>query len=334
MACGGGPKSATTPSFLRVEDSALPYRIVRASDGREVPREEFVTLLKGSSAICVGEGHTDSNHHWAQLEVLTHLGDFESERWALGMEMFQRPFQGVLDDFSEGRVTEKQLLGRSDWLRRWGHDWRYYAPMVRLAAKRGYALLALNISKELKEKWKASSTNELSADDKARIPEMNLEDEAHRRWFRSLMESMSEGHGTGDEGGHAFYGDPEGAGPSGPVDPTSSGEPAPAAEPPVAEPEADFIDTIYPVQVLWDETMAETATKWLQAGEGRRVLILAGNGHCHNSAIVGRMKRRGVDGVISVRPIVDNGDGEVADSLVSPINDYLFVMTPSGSKEN
>ncbi len=325
MACGGGHKSAVAPSFLRVEDAALPYRIVRASDGREVPREEFVTLLKNAPAICVGEGHTDSNHHWAQLEVLTHLGEAGAGQWALGMEMFQRPFQGILDDFSEGRITEKELLGRSDWLRRWGHDWRYYAPMVRLAVKRGYRLLALNISKELKEKWKALGDEALSEVDKARIPELNLDDEVHRRWFRSLMESMSEGHGTEDDGGHAFVGDPEGSGAPGPVhqdnDPVSETSP-------MAQQQADFIDTIYPVQVLWDETMAATATKWLQAGGGRHVLILAGNGHCHNSAIVGRMKRRGVEGVISVRPIVDHGEGEVADSLVSPINDYLFVMTP------
>jgi uncharacterized iron-regulated protein len=248
------------------------------------------------------------------------------------MEMFQRPFQGVLDDFSEGRISEKQLLGRSDWLRRWGHDWRYYAPMVQLAVKRGYALLALNISKELKDKWKASGTEELSEGDKARIPELNMQDEEHRRWFRSLMESMSEGHGTGEDESHAALGDPEEVG--GAPLPVHEA-PTPVAEtPPVATEEADFIDTIYPVQVLWDETMAESATKWLQAGDGRRVLILAGNGHCHKSAIVGRMRRRGVQSAISVRPIVDHGDGEVADSLVSPINDYLFVMTPSGSNED
>jgi uncharacterized iron-regulated protein len=286
-------------------------------------------MLRRAPAICVGEGHTDSNHHWAQLEVLTQLGDPGAEQWALGMEMFQRPFQGVLDDFIEGRINEKEMLSRSDWLRRWGHDWRYYAPTVRLAVQRGLRLLALNISKELKEKWKASGVDEMSAEERAQIPELELNDETHRSWFRSLMESMSERHGTGEDSDHAFLGEPdEASGAQGAPVPLSPPEEEPASPP---EAEKDFIDTIYPVQVLWDETMADTAAKWLQAGNARKVIILAGNGHCHKSAIVGRMKRRGIEGAISVHPVVDSGDGELPDLLVSPINDYLFVMTPAAA---
>ena len=306
----------------------MPYRIVRGADGREVPSSEFFAELKAATAICVGESHTDSHHHWAQLELLSQLSDPKVGNWAMGMEMFQRPFQGVLDDFSEGRISEQELLSRSDWERRWRHDWRLYAPMVRLAVQRGVALLALNVSKELKDKWKASGKEGLSEEDQAKIPEINLNNEAHRRWFRSLMESMSEGHGTGDTSDHAFLGDPEGASP----EPAVHEEAKPAAEgkavsetaPAAAEP--DFIDTIYPVQVLWDETMADTAAKWLQAGEGRKLVILAGNGHCHESAIVGRMKRRGIEGVLSVRPVVEEGQGEVGDLLSTPMNDYLFIM--------
>ena len=300
VACGGGPKSATTPSFLKVEDAALPYRVVRAKDGREIDRATFVAMLKTSKAICVGEDHDDPHHHWAQLEVLSQLGEADSANRALGMEMFQRPFQGVLDDFREGGIGEKDLLSRSDWLRRWGHDWRFYQPIVNLAAQRGFSLLALNISKELKEKWKESGREGLSEEDQAKIPELKLDDPVHRQWFRSLMESLSEGHG-GEEDLEAET---------------------------EAEAEPDFIDTIYPVQVLWDETMADTAARWVLAAEARRVLISAGNGHCHDSAIVGRMKRRGVAGAISIRPVVDRGEGAVADLLASPINDYLFVMTP------
>ena len=145
VACGGGPKSGTTPSFLKIEDASLPYRIVDAQTGREITRASFVQLLQTSQAVCVGEDHDDSHHHWAQLEILTQLGEADSQNRALGMEMFQRPFQGVLDDFREGGIGEKDLLSRSDWSRRWGHDWRYYGPTINLAVKRGLSLLALNI---------------------------------------------------------------------------------------------------------------------------------------------------------------------------------------------
>jgi uncharacterized iron-regulated protein len=108
----------------------------------------------------------------------------------------------------------------------------------------------------------------------------------------------------------------------------SRGMPDDAIHNPEGHPgEADFIDKIYPVQVLWDETMADTAARWLQGDPNRRIIILAGNGHCHDSAIVARMKRRGIDKVVSVRPIVDTGDGAIGDLLAEPRNDYLFVMS-------
>ena len=56
-------------------------------------------------------------------------------------------------------------------------------------------------------------------------------------------------------------------------------------------------------------------------------MIIAGNGHCHDSAIVERVKRRGVDASVSVRPIIDKGDGEIAAELASPKVDYLFIMS-------
>lgn len=94
-----------------------------------------------------------------------------------------------------------------------------------------------------------------------------------------------------------------------------------------SESDADFIDTIYPVQVLWDETMADTASKWLNADSERRLVILAGHGHCHDSAIVRRMMRRGIEKVVSVKPVVETGAGEIAKRLAEPNNDYLFVMS-------
>ena len=64
-------------------------------------------------------------------------------------------------------------------------------------------------------------------------------------------------------------------------------------------------ERIYTVQVLWDETMADGGAKWLAANPRGHLVILAGNGHCHDSAIVGRIKRRGVTDVVSVRPVID-----------------------------
>lgn len=330
FACGGSAKGVRGPTLTPVEDASLPYRIVQARTGRELTHEEFYAELADKKAVCVGESHTDAHHHWAQLTIADNLAR-QGGAFATGYEMFQRPFQGVLDDYAQGKIDETTLLLRSDWKRRWSHDWAFYAPIVRLTVQRGGSLVALNISMELKDKWKRDGTAGLSEADRAKIPELDLNDETHRRWFRSLMESIGgeDGHGGTDHSNHAFWEQPAAPAPS----------PMPPNHPPVAsgsdahddaeapgEEEGDFIDRIYPVQVLWDETMADSAVRWLNAEEGRRMVILAGHGHCHDSAIVGRMKRRGLNDVVSVRPVVETGNGEVADLLSDPENDYLFVM--------
>jgi hypothetical protein len=90
-------------------------------------------------------------------------------------------------------------------------------------------------------------------------------------------------------------------------------------------------DRIYTVQVIWDESMADTSAKWLAANPGGHLILLAGNGHCHDSAIVGRIKRRGIADAISIRGVIDDGEGGVAEALAKPINDYVVVLQlPAG----
>jgi hypothetical protein len=84
-------------------------------------------------------------------------------------------------------------------------------------------------------------------------------------------------------------------------------------------------DRIYTAQVLWDETMATGAAQWAKSQPGGVLVLLAGNGHCHDSAIINRIKRRGVDRVISVQPVLDV-EGRVARALAKPTNDYIVVL--------
>jgi uncharacterized iron-regulated protein len=66
------------------------------------------------------------------------------------------------------------------------------------------------------------------------------------------------------------------------------------------------LDNMYAAQVLWDETMASTAAKWLaDRYPARQLVVLAGSAHCHESAIPSRVERR-LQGakVVSVKPIV------------------------------
>lgn len=305
-ACGGTRPPATTTPKRGIEAAALPFHVLDRT-GHQLDPKAFWDKLAASRAICVGEEHTNPHHHWVQLEVVQQL----AARWptfALGMEMVQRPFQGVLDDYAAHKIDDDALRSRTGWADRWGYDFNLYGPTIHAAVAAHASLLALNAAKELTKKVVHHGLDSLTPDEKAQIPQLDLDDAAHRAWFDALMEDM---------GGTEAHSHP----------PTpSEPQPSPQHTGGDTEPEMPSADRIYTVQVIWDETMADTAATWLEAHPDGHVIILAGGGHCHDSAIVNRIKRRGIPEVVSIRSVIDDKEGSVAEALAKPINDFFVVL--------
>ena len=297
-----------------VEAAALPYSIVDGKTGKAVADADFWAALGGARVVCVGEDHSNPHHHWAQLEIVDKLSAQRTTGLALGMEMVQRPFQAVLDDYQAARIDEAALLSRVGWGDRWSFDFALYRPVIRMAVDRGAALVALNAAREVTKKVVRQGLEALTAEERATIAkDLVLDDAEHRAWFDEVM------MGFGGAGAHGKH--------------PRDGEPAEEPPPPVPDDEvhqnvqpAPSADAVYTVQVIWDETMAEGAASWA-AGADRAMVVLAGNGHCHESAIVRRVSRRGVTPAVSVRPMIDDGQGNVAVAIQEARNDYLFVMT-------
>jgi uncharacterized iron-regulated protein len=87
------------------------------------------------------------------------------------------------------------------------------------------------------------------------------------------------------------------------------------------------LDDMYAVQVVWDETMADTGARWLQsAGPSSRLVVLAGAGHCHRSAVPGRIARRIDDAVLSVTAVLESKLGELENK---ERYDWLLVLEDS-----
>jgi uncharacterized iron-regulated protein len=322
---GGAPVERPQPGKRGIEAAALPYQIVDARTGKSVDEPAFWARLAAARAVCVGEEHPNPHHHWMQLHVVRELIKRlpPGTRLALAMEMFQRPFQGVLDDYAAHRIDDAQLRSRSGYEDRWGYDYGFYGPTIDAAVGAGAQLLAANAPKELTKKVVHHGLESLTPEEKAAMPQLKLDDRVHRAWFDALMEDM---------GGTSAHSQSKPQEDGGDHDPASK----PASEPP-AKPvpqhgggdggdEMPSADRVYTVQVIWDETMADTAARWLAQHPGGHVIVLAGNGHCHDSAIVSRMKRRGVADAISVRGVIDDGEGAVGEALARPINDFLVVL--------
>jgi uncharacterized iron-regulated protein len=312
-ACGGRYPDSTTPAKVPdaqplpkggIAAAALPYAIVDARTGRAVDEATFWSSVGAATAVCIGEEHPNPHHHWAQLHIVQKLAPAGGAGFALGLEMIQRPFQGVVDDYVAKRIDVAAFQSRVGWEDRWGYDFALYGPTIDAAIAAGGTVLALNASRELTKKVVRQGLEALTAEERAQVPELILDDTTHRAWFDGIMGDMG-GHGHGNN--------------------AKDGDPAPANPHAGGGPDMPSAERVYTVQVMWDETMAETSAKWVMQHPGGRVAILAGNGHCHDSAIVNRIKRRGIPSVISVSPVIDV-EGNVAEALAKPMNDFLFVM--------
>lgn len=92
---------------------------------------------------------------------------------------------------------------------------------------------------------------------------------------------------------------------------------------------APRMDDMYAVQVVWDETMADNAARWLaSAGPGSHLLIFAGSGHCHQSAIPARLSRRIGEPVLSTSAVLAS---KVEELEAKDRYDWLLVLDDGGT---
>jgi uncharacterized iron-regulated protein len=323
---GGAPAEHPRSAKGGIEAAALPYQIVDARTGRSVDEPAFWSRLAGARAVCVGEEHPNPHHHWMQLHVVRELFKRlpKGTKLALAMEMFQRPFQGVLDDYAARRIDDAALRSRSGYEERWGYDYTFYGPTIDAAVAAGAQLLAANTAKELTKKVSHHGLESLTPDEKAQLPELKLDDPVHRSWFDTLMEDM------GGTSAHSQSKSDDAD--KGKLSSSTAGKtkPAKSAKPPLHgdddAPEPPSADRVYTIQVIWDETMADTSATWLLANPGGHLILLSGNGHCHDTAVINRIKRRGVASALSIRGVIDDGEGSVGEALAKPINDYVLVL--------
>jgi uncharacterized iron-regulated protein len=245
------PERVPLPADI-VARSALPLYALEGETRLSEP--ELWERLASYRVVCLGEQHDNPSHHYAQRRAIEELGrrNAASKRpFAVGLEMFQKPYQPALTGFVTGALPEAEFLDQSEYRTRWGFDFALYRPLLEAVVELGVNALALNAPRELTRKIGRGGLDALDAEDRKQLPELQLGDADHRAYFEKAMQA----------------------------------HPMPAGGP--------RFDDMYAVQVVWDETMAEGAVRWLTLeGPSSQVLVLAGAGHCHRSAIPGRAARR------------------------------------------
>lgn len=109
---------------------------------------EVMKQAANADYVLLGEAHNNRAHHLWQLQSLAMLLGSGREL-VIGMEMFPRRVQPILDRWVAGELTQEQFLQQSDWYRVWRFDPELYLPILHFARLNRIRLVALNVEREL-----------------------------------------------------------------------------------------------------------------------------------------------------------------------------------------
>jgi len=138
--------------------------------------------------IYVGENHDQFSNHVTELEVIKDLHR-RGKTIAIGMEMFQRQFQKMVDDYIGGKIDEREFLKGTQYFKRWGFDYNLYRPILLFARSEKIPVVALNQRQEIVDKVFRSGLNSLSEEQGKFIPSgMDFSDEAYKTRLKKVFQ--------------------------------------------------------------------------------------------------------------------------------------------------
>jgi uncharacterized iron-regulated protein len=175
---------------LLIKDTAQSFKegtIFSTRANRAITFEELSAELDCCGIIYVGEEHTDYDHHQIQLEIIQAIFK-QHPNMAVGMEMFARSYQNVLDLWSGGKLDQKEFLRKTHWYANWRYKFSLYQGILDFIQENHLRLVGLNIPFDIPAKIRVGGIENLSEYEKGYLPpEIDTSNTAHRDYLRNVF---------------------------------------------------------------------------------------------------------------------------------------------------
>jgi uncharacterized iron-regulated protein len=149
--------------------------------------DDIIPQLTTARIIYVGERHDRFAHHINQLQIIKKLHE-AGYKLAVGMEMFQKPFQKVVNEYLAGRIDERKFLQKSEYFSRWRYDYNLYKPIIDYLKQQNIPVIALNIQGDISRKVAREGLYNLPDDQKKQLPSaMDFSNEQYREDLNSVF---------------------------------------------------------------------------------------------------------------------------------------------------
>lgn len=194
------------PAVKQLADSAAGWPVLTRSPLRAIQPATVKTLteltpqLLQQRIVYVGEQHDNFAHHLNQLAVIKLLHN-SGEPLTIGLEMFQRPYQAALDDYSAGRIDEQTFLTQTEYFTRWGYDYQLYKPILDYARQHHIPLLALNIDGAITRQVAREGWDSLTAEQRTQLPRsMDASNAQYQADLKAIFQvhQQQQGHSDSD----------------------------------------------------------------------------------------------------------------------------------------
>jgi uncharacterized iron-regulated protein len=155
---------------------------------------EIINTIIDKPIIYIGERHTNYEDHKVQLEIIMELFQ-RGRKFAIGMEMFQRPFQKALDDYLTGAISEKEFLKASEYFKRWKFDYYLYREIIDFAKAKGIPVVALNLREEIVRKVSEGGLDSLNQEEKQEVPQdIDMPDDDYKERLKKAFQLHETSH--------------------------------------------------------------------------------------------------------------------------------------------
>jgi uncharacterized iron-regulated protein len=197
--CSVGPKKF----IITDTHEAFPENtIISSPSGMSVPFSEMLQDLKTVKVTYVGESHPNPYHHQFQLKILKDL--FAADpNVVVGMEMFDRTYQPVLDQWSRGELDQDAFIRNSHWYANWKYDYALYKDILDFIKLNRIRLIGLNIPFHIPSKIATGGIDSLLPEDQKHLPQkIDTSNASHREYVENIFKHH---HIRGKDNFEYFY---------------------------------------------------------------------------------------------------------------------------------
>lgn len=180
-------------SFLNAQTGKDPY-ILYNSNGEKANYQQMLNEAKRADIVLFGELHDNPICHWLQLELTKDLYQEKKDKLVLGAEMFEADDQIALNEYLQGKISEKTL---KDEVKLWNNFVTDYKPLLDFAKKNKLNFVAANIPRRYANMVYSKGLavlDSVDADAKKWIAPLPMKYDANLKCYKDIFESAG-GHG-------------------------------------------------------------------------------------------------------------------------------------------